>query len=636
MRLNIPFPRARAGGRTSDGPRLNPWLLVPLVLAAVAALVFWRLSSGAAQTAAPTTATVAQGDLTITVTGGGTVAPARTVDVPFQQSGTVVSVDVKVGQQVKAGEVLARLDGGDLELQLAQAQANLKAAEARLEQTKTGSATPQDLAIAQASLSSARAQLDKTRKGTATAADITSAQAQLDAAQAKLAALKNPAPAALSSAQAKVAQAQSSLQNTRDSSSQSKTNAQLALDNAVNALTQAQSKFATAQQNWQYVQETGNDPVQPSKTGSDGKSTDNTLTEGQRQQYADTFVQAQAALQSAENAVSQARVAYDTARQKEVTDVAQAEVSLKDAEQQLAAVQNPTPSDLAQAQASVTQAQASLTKLRQGGTASDIAQSQAQVTQAQANLEKLTAPAAEPDIASAEASVLQAQVQVDAAQRSLDQATLKAPFDGVVSAVAATPGSIAGTGSAAVTLIDRSKLHIEVSLSETDAARVQIGQPVELTFDALPSASVTGTVATIAPAATVQQNVVTYPVQVEFDPGDTPVKIGMSANADVEIQRISGATLVPSRAVQTAGGGQTVTVLQGEERIPVTVQVETGVTSDGQTEILSCVETGDQCLRTGDLLSVPATTRTTTTTQQNRAGTFGPGGGNMIPIGGGR
>ncbi len=192
------------------------------------------------------------------------------------------------------------------------------------------------------------------------------------------------------------------------------------------------------------------------------------------------------------------------------------------------------------------------------------------------------------------------------------------------------------SGGAAITLIDRSKLHIDINLSETDAAKVQIGQPVALTFDALPNVTLQGKVATIAPAATVSQNVVTYPVQVEFDPGTTPVKVGMSATADIQIQQINNAILVPSRAVQTSGSSRSVTVLQGPQRVPVTVQVEVGATSNGQTEILSCVDTGAQCLRTGDLLSIPSTTTTTTTQGGNRGpGGFG-GGGVRIPFGGGR
>jgi len=651
MRITVPFPRTR--GRSDVKQPARPeqrWLALPLLLALVAGLVFWWLPSRLAPATATTTAAVSRGNLTLNVTGGGSVAAARTVDLPFQQSGTITAVNVKVGDQVKAGQTLATIDPADLKLQLQQAQANLKAAEAKLAATKTGTTTPEDLASAQAALDSAKAQLQQTRTGTATPADIQSAQAQLDAARAKLAALTNPSPTDRSAAQSKVDQAQTSLQSTRNSASQAKTNAQLALENAVNALTQAQSKYATAQHNWQHVQDENTDPTNPSTINAAGQKVPNKLNDAQRQQYYDAYVQAQTALDSAQNAVTQAQVAYDAARQKEVTDVAQAEAAAQDAQRSLDALTNPSATDLSTAQASVVQAQAALTKLKQGGTATDITKAQAAVTQAQANLDKLRAPPTDVDLTAAEASVLQAQAAVDTAQRNLDQATLTAPFDGVVAAVTVQPGTSTGSsssasssttsssgGSAAITLVDRSKLHIDVNLSETDAARVQVGQLVTLTFDALPNVTLKGTVATVSPAATVSQNVVTYPVQVEFDAGGTPVKVGMSASADIQIQQINNAILVPSRAVQTSGSIKSVTVLQGAKQVPVTVQVETGATSNGQTEITSCVDTGAQCLRAGDVLAIPSTT-STSAQNANRNGGFGGGfggGGIRVPIGGG-
>ena len=114
-----------------------------------------------------------------------------------------------------------------------------------------------------------------------------------------------------------------------------------------------------------------------------------------------------------------------------------------------------------------------------------------------------------------------------------------------------------------MTLVDAAQLHIDVSLSETDAAKVAVGQPVTLTFDALPDAQITGRVATVAPVATIEQNVVTYAVQVAFDPGTTAVKVGMSATADIQVEQLADALLVPSRAIQTAGDSKTVTVQQG-------------------------------------------------------------------------
>jgi HlyD family secretion protein len=632
MQTSVPFPRSQNRAGAARAPRRRRrWLFIPLILLIIAAIVVWRLRASSTTTTTTTTTTVSQGAIAVNISGSGSVAAARTVDVPFQQAGTITSVDVEVGDQVQAGQTLAQIDASDLQLQLQQAQANLKSAQAKLDQANNGSATPQDLASAEASIQSAKAQLTQTK--TAGVTDLQTAQAQLASAQAQLDALKNPSPANLSSAQTQLAQAQTNLQTQRDSLSQAKTSAYNQMQQAVDSLTQAQSKYATAKKNWDYVQATGADPTNPTVTDASGKSKKNKLSDTQSQQYYDTYVQAETSLHSAETSVQQAQVNYDTARQGEAAQVPLLEQQVANAQAQLDALKNPSANDLRQAQAAVTQAQASVTKLQQGGTAANIAQAQASVTQAQANLDSLTAPATAPDIAAAEASLVQAQADVATAQHNLDEATLKAPFDGVVSAVSVVPGGTASSGTAAVTIVDRSKLHIEVNLSETDAAKVQVGQPVTLTFDALPNVTIDGAVATIAPAATTEQNVVTYPVQVEFDPGETPVKVGMSATADIQIQKVDNAILVPSRAIQTSGNTKSVTVLQGAERTPLTVQVTTGVTSNGQTEITSSGGNGAPALKAGDLVSVPSTTTSSTTTStQNRSnGGFGGFGGAPSP-----
>jgi HlyD family secretion protein len=625
MRVSMPFPRARErSGRPLPRRFRWRWVLVSLVLLAIIGVVVWRLRSSTAPTTTTTTATVSRGALTLAVSGSGSVTAARTVDLPFQQAGTITSVDVKVGDAVRASQTLATLDTADLQLALQQAQANLKAAQASAMEVRSGSATEQDLVSAQAQLDSAKAQLQQTKAGTTTRADLAGAQAQLDSARAKLEALKNPSPAALSSAQTQLSQAQTSLQTTRDSLSQAKTSAYNQMQQAVSSLTQAQSKYATAKANWDYVQAEGRDPINPTTTNTEGEKVNNTLNDAEARQYYDAFVQAEAALNSAETAVQQAQLSYDAARQKEAAEVPLAEQQVANAQAQLDALKNPTATDLRQAEASVTQAQASLDKLRQGGTAAAIAQAEAQVVQAQANLEALTAPATAQALASADASVVQAQVAVATAQRNLERATLKAPFDGVVSAVSAQPGGLASTTTAAVTLVDRSTLHIAISLSETDAAQVQVGQSVALTFDALPTVALSGTVATIAPAATVSQNVVTYPITVEFDPGDAPVKVGMSASADIQVQQVSDALLVPSRAITTVNGAKFVSVVAGADRQLRRVPVKTGITSGGQAEIVSSGGDGVAALKPGDTLLVRAATTAATGGQGGLGGFRAP------------
>src|SRR5262245_56086746 len=95
MQTTFPFPQARGqAGAKQPKRRWLRWLLIPLILAVIAGGALWWRSSKQTTAATTSTATVTQGDLAVTVSGGGTVAAARMVDVPFQQAGTVTSVDV--------------------------------------------------------------------------------------------------------------------------------------------------------------------------------------------------------------------------------------------------------------------------------------------------------------------------------------------------------------------------------------------------------------------------------------------------------------------------------------------------------------------------------------------------------------
>ncbi|MEO7913705.1 MAG: biotin/lipoyl-binding protein, partial [Roseiflexaceae bacterium] len=302
-----------------------------IVLAIIGALLLTRTTSSASTITIATT-TVASGSLVASIAGSGSIAAAQSLDLPFQASGNVTEVLVKEGDTVTAGQPLAQLDTRDLALQVASAQAAFDSANAKLTQTKDGNVQPADISVQKAAIASAQAQLR-------------SAQAQIDA-------LKNPTPDKISSAETTVRQAELDLQSQTNNSSTTKTKAEQDLQKATDSLTQAQSQYATALKNWQYVQDTGNDPTNPNTTSADGKKERNKLSDTQRQQYADTYIQAQAALHSAETAVQQAQVTYDNARQAEPNSIQQAEAKLADAQAQLTALQNPSKNDIAQKQAS--------------------------------------------------------------------------------------------------------------------------------------------------------------------------------------------------------------------------------------------------------------------------------------------
>lgn len=118
------------------------------------------------------------------VTAKGEIVPARFARVSFSMSGTIARLDVKQGDQVKEGDVLAQLDAGDLEFQMKTAQDGLDLARSTLTQTQVP-ASPEEIASAQAAYDSALATLASARRGP-TAEDYSILKANLEKAKAAL------------------------------------------------------------------------------------------------------------------------------------------------------------------------------------------------------------------------------------------------------------------------------------------------------------------------------------------------------------------------------------------------------------------------------------------------------------------
>ncbi len=118
----------------------------------------------------------------------GKVVPARSAALGFQSAGVIAQVPVAVGERVDSGKLLARLDTQQLELKLAQADADLAVAQAKLNQAKRGP-TAEQLAAAQQAVKSAQANYDKLFKPdpselSGLKTDVDKAKARLDQAQA--------------------------------------------------------------------------------------------------------------------------------------------------------------------------------------------------------------------------------------------------------------------------------------------------------------------------------------------------------------------------------------------------------------------------------------------------------------------
>jgi len=464
----------------------------------------------------------------------GKVVPVQRATLSLPTGGIVASVLASSGNQVTTGQPLLRLDRAGAEANVAQAVANLAAAKAAYNRLQAG-ATPEEIAIGEAQLHAAQAQLRQIT-GSVTAADRTAAQAQLAEAQAHLAELRAGSKRPdLQAAEAQLGQAQSNLTAQRDQLSAAKTNAQILMEQRANDLTRAQSAYATTLQNWQYVQETGKDPLNETIDPKTGKQAHPTVNDPQRQQYYDAYVQAQAALRTAEAAVQQAQVAYDTARQTETSGIQLAEQQVVGSQAGLDKLRAPADTnELAAARAHVASSQAALDKLGGEQRSGGLDAAQALVDQSQAALDKLRAGASSSDLAVAAAEVQRAQAAVQLAQVALDQTELRAPFGGVVAALDLKPGEFVAPGAPLVYLADQSAWQIETTdLTELNIVRVREGSPVTVTVDAIPDLQLSGIVTRIRGLGENKQGDISYVVTVTPERQDPRLRWNMTASVSI-------------------------------------------------------------------------------------------------------
>jgi HlyD family secretion protein len=214
----------------------------------------------------------------------------------------------------------------------------------------------------------------------------------------------------------------------------------------------------------------------------------------------------------------------------------------------------------------------------------------AQWSQAKAGLSNLTAPRAE-NVAVAQAQVEQKRLALEQAQLDLQNATLVAPFDGVITEVNVKVGAVSGSGIA-IELADVRQYHIDVLIDETEIAGVQVGQSAVATFDALPEVQVAGQVARIDLAGTISQGVVNYKVRIDLEPTTAALRLDMTASIRIQGEEHADVLAVPAAAVKADDQGSYVWVAEGGQSRRVAVQ--TGLTLDDLTEVQGDLQAGQE------------------------------------------
>jgi HlyD family secretion protein len=599
------------------------WLSLVLVLAVVAVVVVaaqngaaqttgfpkvvtdtisWiqeRLLPGSQTTSLNQVVTVERGNLVATLTSTGEVYAPRQAELGFDVNGIeLIELNVTPGQQVRAGDVLARIDPTTLERAVTQAEADLTVAQDNLEQAKNPYT---ELDLAQAKLAVTQAEADL-----ATAQDnleqAKNPYTELDLAQAKLAVTQ--AQTALSQAKETLANAQNlpvcSYQSVIDLEYQYAwyENDYYQMSEQYEAGDISREEMDKHQANLQWAEDRLNEALQCPPRPEDIAVCQNDYNWYQTR-YAEMEGRYKAGeisqeqlfklwdhLQAAKNRLDQAQQAASEVPNAQ-NQVLQDEYNLQKAQETLAEMQAaPDPNGTDQTQAA----------------SPEVVQAQNQVLQAEYNLQKAQATLAEiqagPDpkeVEVAQAKVVSAQSTLEAAQAALEAATLTAPFTGTVISVGAEVGDQVSSNTVVVLLADLSALRVRAIVDETDIGPVEVGQEVDITFDAFPGHQFHGQVLEVPFLGTLSQNIVTYevPISLEGDEG-VPLKPGMTANLKIVLARRENVLLIPAMAVQQGETGNVVMVQDSPQGPTVATPVEVGFSDGVYVEVTRGLNEGDQ------------------------------------------
>lgn len=524
----------------------SKWLWITVGIVVVVAVVGIVLLQSRRASAAPTgqntndeIVTAFVGDLAASATAGGQVVAQREARLALTTGGTVAEVWVEVGEAVKAGDPLLRLDTTALERAVETAAQNLVIQEANLAALQAPPPAA-DVASAEAAVARAQASLDDLLDGpnadevAAAEADVRAAAADVGAAVARLDSAKDGASAAEIQA------------------------AEIALTQAQQAATQAAEQHSAIL------------VTEPNQFLGE-------------EILADLESAARAAAVQANAQLAAAQETLDLLLNGDANAIATASASVA-----LAAAQQDA-------------AQARLELLRLGPSDAQIKAAEASLAQAQASLDRLVRGPSAAQITMTEIQVANARIHLQRAQNSLTEATLLAPFDGRITAVHASAGERAN--GVLMEMMDDHSLEVVLEVDEVDVGEIQVGQAAVVTLEAWPDEAIASQVTAIAPAATSVpgSELVTYKVYLSLSQTERLVRVGMTADASLETARREGVLLVPSAAIRVdrAAGTYSVTVVETDAQgqptyrvAPVTI----GLRDGRYTEITGGLVEGEQLL----------------------------------------
>ena len=183
-----------------------------------------------------------------------------------------------------------------------------------------------------------------------------------------------------------------------------------------------------------------------------------------------------------------------------------------------------------------------------------------------------------------------AEARLGLARRALEDATVRAPFSGLIARRHVSVGEYLSTGTALFDLVALDPIEVEFTLAEVDSSKVALGHPVEISIAPYPDETFAATVSMISP--TIDPRTRTLRVKAELPNPDGRIRPGLFAHTDLGVSERRDVIVVPDDAVVQRASGAVIFRLDASGRVE-RLQVETGVHIEGWVEVRTGLMPGD-------------------------------------------
>ncbi|MEE9609352.1 MAG: efflux RND transporter periplasmic adaptor subunit [Myxococcota bacterium] len=203
---------------------------------------------------------------------------------------------------------------------------------------------------------------------------------------------------------------------------------------------------------------------------------------------------------------------------------------------------------------------------------------------------------AETGLVRAASRLLAAEAEFGVARRALQDATVRAPFAGLIARRLVSRGEFVSPGHKLFELVALDPIQVEFHLPEVDSSRVRVGHPVEVTVAPYPGEVFRANLTLVSP--TIDPRTRTLRVQAQLPNGDGRLRPGLFARVDLGVAKRRGVPMIPEEAVLQRSDGAVVFRIDSDNRVERLV-IETGAYWNGSVEVKGGLATGDLVVSRG-------------------------------------